>query len=489
MKALIGLAIVAAHAVGFVALAARSGGTELVVDAPPLVARDGGPPGLRRVRHSVTYRGGYTREVGATQLVGPFQDPAAPACSGRVVVGQHLLDELAPTMTRTIDRELHGEDIFPVGKYQRVENLSLRWARLEAHFASDLFVGFAPNGYVRVSATIVFDRVSVPLVVALVPERAGHFRIAARAELAFDNAFLQWVSDKLDVDKLATRLARRQIDDVLATTLAPPPPFELPDGQTLRFTYCDAPVEISDGVYGALPFAVAIGRLGNVLPPHLATAHAPPSATTLAIDLDVDALDAMLFELWRTGWLDRRLADVGLDRRFNTDPTVEEFLSLRLSPIRLALPPVIEAGPHDSLRLAADARVAIADGDTVTTGRVDGALDFRFGGTSVDPAGQARPAPLQIGPVGVELGALELSCERPPTSLVPCYGDLVAALRDRGAEFQGALTDALGKLLANVFVDRHLGAPGVPAELVIRGVVPRLVGGAVHLELDAGLLQ
>src|SRR5690606_33601692 len=107
--------------------------------------------------------------------------------------------------------------------------------------------------------------------------------------------------------------------------------------------------------------------------------------------------------LWRTGWLDRELDEVGLDRRFNTDPTVTEYLSIRLSPLRLALPPVISA-TASGLRLAADARLAIRDGEHVTTGRGFGALDFRF----------ATPGTTDL-PVTVDVGAVELACERTAT--------------------------------------------------------------------------
>lgn len=499
--ALAGLALVAAHAAGFVALATRTGGAGLEVElaaprsivgraslARARVATEGAAPGLVRRTWTVRYRGGHLRQVGATALVGPFQDPAAPPCSGRVVVGQPLLDSLAAVVGGQIDDELRGESIFPIGDYQRVEGLALRWAELAAHPGDRGLLGDAgaPHGYVRATATVVFDRARVPLVVALVPERAGaqlHFRLAAQARLAFDNRVAQWLSDKLGAAKLATRLARRQLDDVLVTTLAPPPPFELGGGQTLAFAYCDAPVEIHDGAYGALPFAVAIGRDASdpeVLPPRLPAGPLPPPApgTRLALELDLDALDAMLYELWRTGWLDRRLAEVGLDTRFAADPTVAAYLSIRISPPRLALPPVITAGPHGSLRLAADARLAIRDGDAPpTTGRVFGALDFTFA------------APTRA--VGVDLGALELACERTPTTLVPCYGDLVAALRDRGADFHGALTDAFAHLLAQIFVDRRVAAPGLPAALEIRGAVPALAGTppVLRLALDAAVVQ
>jgi hypothetical protein len=135
---------------------------------------------------------------------------------------------------------------------------------------------------------------------------------------------------------------------------------------------------------------------------------------------------------------------------------------------------VIEpAGDH--LRLAADARVNLADRGT-TVGRVYGGLDFHF----TEKLGVAS-----------HVGALELACERTPTTLVPCYADLVAAVADRGADFDGALTTAFGKLLADIFVDRSVSAGDLPGELAIHGVVPSLTPGArgIHLELDAKLVE
>jgi hypothetical protein len=488
LATLAGIAIVAAHGAGFVWLAQHSRGADLAVEVPALVVRDGPPgPGLHRRHWSASYRGGHVREVGASELVGPFQDPITPACSGRVVVGQKLLETMAPVMAELVTAEMRGIDIFPVGAFVKVRSLSLRWARLESNPSDRRIVGKAgaPDGYVRANATVVFDRGAVDLVVAFIPIRAPtslKFRIAAIADLDFNNSVLRWVGDKLGADRIATGVAREQIDDILVTTFAPPPPFELPGGQTLQFTYCDGPIEIVDGAYGALPFAVAFSPLPSapqVLPPKFGdgTRVTPSADTTLALDLDVDALNALLFELWRTGWLDRQLAEVGLDRRFNSDPIVTDYLSIRISPLALALPPVI--APHgDGLRLAADARLSIADGDHVIVGRGFGALDFRFV-TSTTAA----------LPISVDLGVLELACERSPTLLVPCYSDLVATMRGRGAEFHGALTDAFAALLADIFIDRHLGAPGLPAELVITAVVPSVTGtGTLHLQLDGKLV-
>ncbi len=486
--ALAGVAIVAAHAAGFAWLAQRSGGTELAMPMPELVVARGEQPGLQRQRVSETFRGGHLREVGATQLVGPFQDPKAPACTGRVVVGQRLLDAMEPVMKDMVTAQMRGLDIFPVGAFEKIKSLSLQWARAESSPGDRRLLGSAgaPDGYVRANTTVVFDRGEVDLLVAFIPQRSPSslkFRIAAIADLEFNNSVLSWVGDRLGADRIATSVAREQIDDLLVTTFAPPPPFELPGGQTLQFVYCDGPIEIADSAYGALPFAVAFTPLPNapnILPPRFGLSARPtPSAdTTLALDLDVDALNALLFELWRTGWLDRELAEVGLDRRFNSDPIVTEYLSIRISPLRLALPPVIS--PHGSgLRLAADARLSIGDGTRVTTGHGFGALDFQF----------IRPATTEL-PIAVDLGALELACERSPTVLEPCYSDLVTAIRGRGAEFHGALTDAFAALLADIFVDRRLGAPGLPADLVIGAVVPSVTSaGTLHLQLDGKLVQ
>jgi hypothetical protein len=517
MRTLAGLAVVAAHAIAFSVLAGRCDGTELTVDvrspaASPVLAidgivpaaladrattdvDDGSPPGpgLHRKRWSVRYRGGFERSVGAAQLVGPFQDPAARTCTGRVVVGQRLLDDgragpgtLAGELVNALTAELTGESVFPAGEFRRIDKLSLRWARIEWHPGDRSVVGEAPHGYVRAAFEVVMDRVSVPMLVALIPSPATDelaFRIAARAELAFDNRVAQWISDKLGGNAFATRIARGQVDGLLVSALAPPPPFDLPGGQQLRFTFCSEPPEIFEGVSGALPFAVELGHVAAdpaVLPPRrgpsprlaLAPGH------TLAIDLDLDALNALLYELWRGGYLDRELAAAGLDRRFNTDPIVTEFLSLRISPLRLALPPVLAPSLH-GLRLSAEARVAIADGPALATGRVWGGLDFRF----------TRAA----GEVDVDLGVLELSCEAQPTRLVPCYADLVAAIRGRSADFHGALTSAFAGILSEIFVERRLGASGLPAELVIRSAVPRLTKSAtnasLHFDLDATLVR
>jgi hypothetical protein len=510
VKGLAGLVLVGAHAVAFAVVVPKFTSAELVLDVTPgpsvgplpsgTVPADlegrakrelVGTAGLRHARYSVTYRGGFTRSVGVSGLVGPFQDPAKPACTGRVVIGQKLLDDgrgdsatIANEIARTIASELDGESFAVIGKFEKVKDVRLRWAQLHGHPDDWSMVSEAPNGYVRATAHLAFENIEVPLVVALIPAPSRDkldFKVVARAQLEFANRGLQWLSDKLGGDKLATRLARREIDNTLITALAPPPPFDLPGGGRLTFGYCDGPTEIVDGVSGALPFSIEIARhdrAPQILPPRRGPAPRQLLATgSVAIDLDLDAANALLYELWRHGFLDRQLASAGLDTRFNADPIVTEFLSLRISPPRLALPPVLGAGPR-GLQLFADARVTITDGDTKTIGRVWGGLDFTF-------------AVHQLEPVGVDLGALELSCERSATQLVPCYADLVAAMRDRGADFHGELTRTFAKILQDIFVGQRVGGSGLSADLVIRGVTASARqerdNGSLHLELDSVL--
>jgi hypothetical protein len=473
------------------------------LDDAPLTAAPIGP-GLHYLRWTTHYRGGFERRVGAAQLVGPFQDPAHPPCSAHVLVGQRFLDDghagpgtVAHAVARELTAQLRGLSQFPIGDFERVSDVHVAWADRAAH-PEDLGLvrGDDPRTYARATATIEMHRVSIPISVALIPQLVGEelrFLVRVRAHLDFGNRVFDWVSDKFDGDAFATKLAREQVGAGLISALGPPPPLELPGGHTLRFTYCGQPPLITNGGYASLPLAVAIGDAtgaARVLPPLLgpATAAPPPAALGLALELDLDALNALLYELWRTGYLDAELDRVGLHRRFNEDPTVQEFLSIRLSAVRLALPPVVSAratptGP--GLRLAAAAQVTIGDGAQAVVGRLWSGLELGF---------VAGPAPA-IG-IDVGLGPLELSCAPAPGQLVPCYADLVAALRDRAGEVHGALTDAFAGILTSLFVDRQVVAAGVPGSLTIKGVRASIAGtgpaptnARIRLDLDAAIVE
>jgi len=149
---------------------------------------------------------------------------------------------------------------------------------------------------------------------------------------------------------------------------------------------------------------------------------------------------------------------------------------------------VVTAAP-DGLRLSAEARVELRDGPSRSAGRLWGGLAFRFSRQAVEP-------------VAVDLDELELTCERGPASpataapdravrtLVPCYADLVAALRGRAGELHGALTTSFVRLVADIFVGR-VTATGLAADLEIRRATPSLAAAdrnaTLHLELDAAI--
>jgi hypothetical protein len=532
LAAVIGVALVAGHALAFPWLLARFARPDLIVTidgasaspAPTLVGHpppslrprltiedDGAPgPGLHHVRWSARYRGGFARAVGAVQLVGPFQDPAARTCTVRVAVGQRFLDDghagagtVAHTVVAAITDQLRGYHQWAVGSFRRVRDVSVAWAQ-RGRRPGDAAILRARDGdgYVRATATLELDRVDVPITVLLVPAlREGRLRfdVRVRARLDFGNRFANWVSDELDGDAFATRLAREQIGDDLIAALGPPPPLELGGGRTLRFDYCGTAPSVVDGAYASLPLAVVFGGPAGpdrVLPPALGTPHTPlappPPGGTITLDLELDALNAILFELWRTGYLDEELERAGLARRFDDDPAVQDLLSIRLSRLRLALPPVISARDGGGLRLAAEALVAIRDsavarddagaGAATVTGRLWSGLDFTF---------QPGPAP-SIG-VAVALGPLELTCAPDPTTRVPCYADLVAALRDRAGDLHGALTDTVTRTLTAIFVGQRVSRDDVPAALEIRGVrvtsSPAPPGARIRLELDAAVAE
>lgn len=513
--AALGVVLVAGHAAAFVQLVQEPAPAfEVTVTSAPASARrtlEGGVPpalrarvrreddgrpadaaGLRRTRWRAEYRGGYARAVGATQLVGPFQDPAAPPCGGRVVVAQALLDDgaasagtVAHVVRQLLQHQLADQGQFPIGEFGGVQALTLRWSELARHpedatmFEARSAPPGQPLGYLRATALLTFERVQVPVVLALVP-RVEDGRLAvsvsARARLAFGNRVAQWLSDHLGGDRLASAVTRRQLGEVLRTQLEPPPPLELPGGGQLRFAPCGTP-QIVDGQHGALAFSVAISPLPGY-PLHLPPRLSPPGARApsaelamspgaqVSLELTLDAMNALLFGAWREGLLDRQLAAAGLVERFHADPLVATYLSLRLTPPRLTLPPVVTA-TGGGLRLESEAATTVQDGARQTLGRVWTAVQISEGSPAT--------------PLRAELAELELTCEARAHVLTPCYADLVQAMRARTSDFTQPMTDTLSGLLAELFAGRTLSTEGLPTTLHLLRTTPRL-----HVEAAQG---
>ena len=458
-------------------------------------------PGLQRVRWSLRRRGGQIESVAATQLVGPFIDPAHAPCSGRVIVGQALLQPtdggpstgtVAAVLAPLINDNLRGVSVFGIGDYRRVDALTVAWAQEHKH-ADDRSMlppaqagqaGFnagdpqPDRGYLRITFDVHFDRIVVPMVLALLPEvHAGHLtmKMYSRARVEFGSRVLQWASDKLGGNRIATKLARQEMGQLVLDALAPPPPVDLPGGGTLRFSYCDQALQIVDGKYAALPMAVHITALSaapTILPPALGPTPWPavPATTKLALDLSLDGLNSIIFECWRQGLIDRVLGDAGLDRSFNSDPLVVEFLTLRISPLRMALPPVVsvQAG---QLVVGSSAVITIADQSVPAkqVGHVWSQLALRFAGTAALPY--------------VSLRELALTCEPRVGHLETCYPLLTQAVAGRTQQFDSRLTDALAGVLSRIFDGIELNAPQAVGTLQLAGVSMSATLGVANASL------
>jgi hypothetical protein len=516
--ACVGLAIVMVHIAGYIFISRGCSAPNLSVDIEgPLV--DSKPsltgtvptalrsrvkqswlgntgPGLHRLRWHIDRRGGQSESVAATQLVGPFIDPSTTQCTGRVVVGQSLLQattgqgSVSSLVAKLIDENLHGLSIFGLGDYRSTNDIALRWAQLSKHqddrsmFPDEL--AKTDLGYLRVTLNIHFEHVAVPMTLGLVPELRNNkisMRMYSRARLEFGNRLLQWASDKVGGDKIATKLARKEVNQLTLEALAPPPPVPLPGGGTLRFRYCDQAMQFVDGAYAALPMAVEISSLAaapTILPPRFGPPSWPavPSTTSLALDLSLDGVNSVLFECWRQGLLDRVLSDAALDQAFNNDPLVVEFLTLRISPLRLALPPVIEPR-NGRLQLGTESLLTISDGvlNTTMLGHAWSTLELSFQQTAKMPH--------------VSLQELTLSCEPRPQHLEACYPLLSQAVASRTSAFDQTLTDALATTLSTIFVGAKLQSDIAPAALQLKSLaISADVGkqnASIRLSIDAAL--
>ena len=336
---------------------------------------------------------------------------------------------------------------------------------------------------------MVFERVAIVVVLGAAPRtdrgQLG-FAIGLRAHVDVGNRALAWLVDRLGIDRLATRFARGQLDTALLAALGPPPPLPLPGGGQLAIEVCgDRPVEVVAGRYAALPLRwhltppiAAVAPARPILPPRRGPVAFPPPAADapITIDLDLDGINGALYELWRAGFLDRQLDALDLAGRFNQHPVVATYLTLRLSPLRLALPPTVAPAPPDRLRLDVVAAVAIGDRAQVTPATAIGRAGLAF-------VGDDRIA------TAVELTGLDVTCAPRADRLEPCFGDIVATIRSSTTDTHAALGAALSDVLTALFVGRQVAADAAPAVLTIDRARARTIADAtaVRLELDAHL--
>ena len=417
-------------------------------------------PGMHRVDWSLAYAGGFERSVGVTQLVGPFQQPEQPPCSARLIVGQSFVDDghagpgtVAHLAKRIIEEEFAGFEQWPVGKFEGVAAIRLSWRR-------------AFSAFLAIEIELAFSRGRVPISVALIPRlENGVIDLEARvtADVDADSRVYQWIADLFDADDIASATAEQEIRASLRNAFAPPPPVPLPGGRELRFEYCNPGViDILPGHYAAIPLAMRMdGARSDILPVSLGPTPSPRPVLTkapLALEFELDAINNLLYYLWRTGYLDQELDRAGLDERFNRDSTVQELLSIRVGDIDLALPPTASnsADPRRTFDLGAAATLAIRDGATTTRAHLYGSIGFDFvGGDSAELVAK------------LWLRDLALTCEPSPGILAPCYSDLVRELRGRSDDLHGELTRLFTDRFNQIVLARDLGTKEMMATFAI----------------------
>jgi len=498
---ILGVLVLAANAALFAVAADACTRPGLRVDvargttgAPATVRTAGQTPGVTRTEWSVRYRGGFERSVGVTRLTGPAQDPDHPPCDVRLHVGQTLLDDgkaspgtVAHLLRRELDRALAGEDIWGVGRFREVSYVAMRW--------TDAVEG----GALRIDLKVRFSKATVPVTIYATPEirdRVLRWNTDTHASVKFQgrarNLFVALFRLQDEADDIATDESTaevRRVTDALNEALGAPPPVELRDGRALQVLYCDEPVHVVDRTRATISFAIVPLDRGEPLPIHRRrTDESVPAldgAAPLTMDMDLDAINAVLHFLFATGALDEDIERAGVKDWFNEAAMVKRLLSVRIDELRLAMTPdvALHAGPAAPFEIAAEATLVLADGDTVTPSRLFGRVAFDLG---TDDEGRLRPR--------LQLTQLSLSCEPSPGILEPCYGAVVEAARTHAPQLHGPVADAMSEQFDAMLRGRAFGDDGAyfrvdEARVTVHpagasGWLRVRLGGRIHAEID-----
>jgi hypothetical protein len=238
----------------------------------------------------------------------------------------------------------------------------------------------------------------------------------------------------------------------------------------------------------ALPMALNLDGaafLPPLLPPPLAPQGTEGKAplrkamtTPLAIDMDANALNAILHKLWSSKLLDRELAKT-LVRSFNEQETVKNFLSLRLQSAHFHLPPTLHLSDakEPMFRLRAAAKMRIQDQSLLSEARLFTQLDFGLkllGGEASTPD-------------DVRMRHLEMSCLAEDT-LHSCYSEILAQVRANQAPLQLTLAQSFRSLMRRLLIERDIGTPGTPGYFRLDHASFRLQDAILRTELHGRVL-
>ncbi len=452
----------------FIDVQADRGG-QLYIDGKPANPDLPVSPGLHRVEWKKHYRGGHVRSITHAQLVGPFQEATKPSCSLSLLIAPSFLEQTAPVLEKLVNEKLKGMKQWPIGTFIGASKVSMRWVAwtedmpfrmLRRKLAKEL-PGADIEGHLRVAMAVEFDNAKVPLALTVVPlidDGALTFRVYVNASLDLDNRLFQWVADFFDGNDRVSELIEGEVRREMRNVLDKPPNIRLEGDTFLEIEFCEGQqLRFHQAGHVAMPLALRVApRLpGPPLHPTPSSDTSAPMTTPLAVELDRNALGAVLHTLWDSGMLDRVLADTTV-RAFNEHPMVRDFLSLRIESAHFHVPPTINFGRPDGLQLRAASKVQFRDGvrDTSATlfAEFDVASEFIR-----DPNQTSNSIP------GIALRAAQLTCSDATGRLRPCYSQIIAQVRANQAALQEQLASLLRDLLLELFTQRTLRAPGAPA--------------------------
>ncbi len=439
-------------------------------------------PGLHYRQWKRFYRGGHVRSVGQSRLSGPFQDAKAPPCSLFFLVDQSFLDDgqaskgtVAYVVKSLIEAELRGLDIWPLGKFKAVQKLGLSWVRWEKADEE------GRKGHLKVVLALRFAKARVPLEIKMTPTLANgelSFRSKVRAKLKLDNRIYQWIANRFDGNDRVSRILQSEVRHELSQVLSKPPPVPLIDGAELELSFCEGrQIAFHEQGFIALPLAVAIDER-DLLPPLQVETKAPldtAMTTPLAIDMDANALNAILHNLWSSRVLDHQLAR-SLVTAFNEEETVQAFLSLRLANARFHMPPTLELGDN-RFQVRAAAALGIEDQAKRSDARLFTRLDM-------DLALLNSAKPLATDTALLRLAQLELSCLPQPNLLRACYSEVFKQVQANQASLQYSLAESFRTLMRSILVERDIGSPGTPGHFKMQSATFLLQDKVLRTSLE-----
>lgn len=506
-----GVALIAVHVAMFGVLGERCSGTSLQVkvkaprsadkltmrfDVPKAIQHrvktylDGKPadlatatagPGMHRAEWRVRYAGGFERRVGFTQLVGPYQEPAKPACASRMYVGQSFLDDgkqsegtAVALVKKIIEREMKGFSQWPAGGFDGIRELSARWIDIDNETWSDdlsTTINFEnlkdrPTGYLGISAHVRLENASIKLKIGVVPRIRGKeiaLKAYVDASVKLDNRVYNWVAKRFDVDNRVGKQVQDEMSSALADVITLPPPVPLPGGRKLSFMYCPTgKIRVVQDRHAMIPLALRLdGAHPGVLPVRLGKSKSiddVPRTAPLSFEFELDTINAILYYLWHTNFLDDQLKTRGrIEERFNENSIVKELLSIRLENIRLSLPPTATAtgnapGKGPAFQIAAAATMDIRDPKGVTNANVFSTIGFDFVG------GDTNKLVAKL-----TFRDLEVTCEPKRGLLKPCYSDIVDVMRERSDALHGELTRQFTDTFNQLVLNRDVGSANAVA--------------------------